>query len=556
MPPIRTHLLTCAAAALLPLSASAQIKALAKEGEAVAGVGLITRVDNFSVNNQGKWFLEADTDNANADADQVLVTNGLTLVLAEGGALLAPAGATLSSFDSIELNDLGDASYNHFLDNTVGINDDSGIYFNNVLVIQEGAISGAAGFSAGTPYIGFFETKLNDSNQIVVMASVDDPNVASTVDRAIVLTQVSGAGALLSETVVAKEGDILTGQTEAVTDFGTGPHSLAFNNAGQVMFVADLAGDTLVDGAVYIGTTVVAQEGQPSPVAGRNWRTLSTSTRLDLNENGDWALNGTLDGDTASDLAIVSSTGFVAQEGQPLTSPGLEIYNYTSFGSGPVLIDNEGRTIYYAQFTDPVAATNKGIFRDGELLVRQGVDTVDGVTINLLRGIQDGYKASSNGKYVVFEAELVGGVEGIFLVDGLGSVTSVPGCTPSLSTLTVTAGSPALGDSLTYGFDTTAYPTAVCVYAIALSGLDVGGGCGLTLPGIGGELLLDLSVPLLSTFSLPLFVGSPLSLNVPIPSIGGLLGLELHSQAFFLDGTLSAPNLYDLTNGITVVLGL
>ncbi len=557
MPPIRTHLIVGAALALAPGFAYAQIISLAKEGDAVAGVGAITRVDNININNQGRWFGEADTNNANTDADQVLITNGLSLVLREGQAMLLPVGATLSSLDSIQLNNNNDSSYNHFLDGTVGLNDDSGIYFNDTLVIQESFISTAAGFSAGTPYIGFFETKLNDSNLIAVMASVDDPAIASTVDRAIVLAQVDGAGALLGETVLAKEGDILAGQTEAVTDFGTGPHSLALNNAGAVMFVADLAGDTLLDGVVYIDQTIVAQEGSPSPLAGRNWRILSTSTRLDLNDAGAWALAGTLDGDTASDLVVLSSTGFVAQEGASLTAAGLESFTYTSFGSGPVAIDNQGRTLYYAQFSDPVTATNKGLFRDGELLVRQGVDLVDGVVISTLRGIQDGYAASSNGAFTVFEAELTIGVEGLFLLSVEGEIVAVPGCTPSLSSLAITAGTPTLGSTLTFEVNTTAYGVAWAILGLSLGTLDIGGGCGLALPGFGGELLLDiggLSIGSLA-FPFPLFAGSPVTLDLALPANGTLMGVQFHAQALVLDGTLSAPVVYDFTNGLSITLG-
>lgn len=46
-------------------------------------------------------------------------------------------------------------------------------------------------------------------------------------------------------------------------------------------------------------------------------------------------------------------------------------------------------------------------------------------------------------------------------------------------------------------------------------------------------MLLDVSVPLLSMFSLPLFVGAPLSTNLPIPSLGSLLGASLNFQALF-----------------------
>ena len=70
------------------------ITPLVLEGDSVPGVGLVTRIDNIAVNDNGEWIVEADTDNADTDADTVLLENG-SLYLREGDALSFPFGASI-----------------------------------------------------------------------------------------------------------------------------------------------------------------------------------------------------------------------------------------------------------------------------------------------------------------------------------------------------------------------------------------------------------------------------------------------------------------------------
>jgi hypothetical protein len=413
---MRTALTACATL-VVPAFATAQAQytpsPLVEEGDAVGGVGNVTSVLNMAVTDAGDWIVEVDTDNADTDADGALVRNG-NLYLREGQALPAPSGALLDSFDTVNLNGALNSCWNFFLDGTVGFGDDSGIYFGTKLLIQESNVSTAAAFTAGTPYIGFFEVKINNSDISLVMASVDDPAIASSVDRALVALFVDGLGNLVSETVVAKEGDILFGQTEAVADFQTGPHNFAFNDLGQSMYVADMTGDTSVDVAVYIDTSVIAQEGSPSQQTDRNWLSLS-GCEVDLNNEGDWVLSGSLDGDSTSNLLIARTGRKLVQEGDVLS--GMGGFPITSFGSGPVLIGDNGNVLFYADWADPDTMIDTGLFLNGQLIVQEGVSTIGGTVIDTLRGITDGYGLSRDGRYVVFEAELVGGAEGVYRID-------------------------------------------------------------------------------------------------------------------------------------------
>jgi hypothetical protein len=385
------------------------ITPLLTEGQAVADVGLVTRIDNLSINNAGQWLVEADTDHADTNADTVLVRSGV-LYLREGQALTAPAGTSISSFDSITLNNDGQSGWNIFLDGATTVTD-SGIFLGDQLLIQESNISAAPQFSAGTPYIGWFETKINDNDMMLLVASVDDPAIATTVDRALVRLFLNPDGTVNTEDAFAKEGDVLPGQIEPVADFLTGSHGAAFNAAGQAMYVADLAGDTTRDQVVYRGFDILAQEGEPSPIIGRNWSSLS-SARVHLNDAGGYVHTGTLSGDTASDLVIVRSGGVVKQEGDAFGA-----FAFTGFGSAPVYITNQGRVLWYGAWNDPVTTQNEGLFLDDELLVQEGVTTIGGVVVQTLRSGESAFASSTSGRYIAFEAVLANGIEGAFQVE-------------------------------------------------------------------------------------------------------------------------------------------
>lgn len=428
----------------------AQITPIVLEGQSVPGVGNVTLIDNLAVNSQGVWLVEADTDQANTDTDQVLLKSG-ALFLREGQVLAAPAGASIDSFDTIDLNATGQSGWNFFLGNTGGTGNDSGIFLGDQLTLQEGTLSSAAGFSPGTPYVGFFECKIDSASRILIVASVDDPAIASTVDRALVVFDVdSASGALLGETVIFKEGDALPGQTALVTDFGTGPHNFDFNDAGDVLFVADLDSPT-ADGVVYRNGTLLAQEGSPSPVAGRNWLTLSTSMRMALNAGGSHVHTGTLDGDTASDSVIVRDGALYRQEGD--SPPPIAPFALTSFGtSAPVDLDDQGRVLWFGDWNDPDTTRDTGLFLDDLLLVQEGVTEINGQTLSGLSGVQDAFAISPDGRWVIFEGTLSGSLAGAFLIDLDGCLPSAAYCTasttslPGCQALLASSGAPSLAN--------------------------------------------------------------------------------------------------------------
>ena len=376
------------------------VQVVLRNGDTVTGVGLVTTIDNLAVNGAGSWIVQVDTNNADTTIDACLVKDG-ALLLRENDPI-APSPAAISSFDGISIGGAGTFAGNIFLRN-MPTNQDSGVYLGTSLIIHESQISTAPQFSPNTPYIGFFEAKVNASDQqIFMVASVDDPLIASTVDRALVIASTAG-GVLTAERVVAKEGDILPGQTEAVGDFGTGPHLSAFNSREQILYFADLLGDTLVDGAIYLDLRAVAQEGAPSPVNTRNYEILS-SRSLDLNRFGQIVFKANLDGDAANDEMIVHEGRELVREGGSLRA--IDPFAFTAFGStsGPIAIDDLNNVLWFGDWNDANTAVDTGLFINDVLIAQEGDTLSGGGVLTTIASVEDSFAMSDDGHYIVFEA--------------------------------------------------------------------------------------------------------------------------------------------------------
>jgi len=416
------------------LSGTTPIEVVVQEGDAVPGVGAVTTIAEVSVNDVGDVIVEADTDNADLDADAVVLLDGV-LAFREGQAVSAPAGATLDGFDSITggFSDDGDVVWNLFLDGTGGFDDDSGVYENDTLLFQEGSMLTVGDITPGSPWLGFFDVEQNDSDQFLVLGSVDDPAIASSVDRVLVLFDRDAGGGISGATLVAREGQVLPGQTEPVEDMETGTNNVALNDAGQVLFIAELEGDPSADHAIYLDDALVAQEGSPSPVENRDWQSLSLA-EIDLDDAGGWVVSGDLDGSPADDAVIATDEGVLVREGDTL--PAIAPFMITSFGttgsSGPVFLGNNGNVLWSAEWD---AGARKGLFLNDRLLLEVGVTMVGGMVLEDIFAVSEGYTLSPDGERVVVRARLFGSVDVALLIDvgpwvslgkGLGGASPAP----------------------------------------------------------------------------------------------------------------------------------
>jgi hypothetical protein len=169
-------LLIVLAVSAMPMGSSAQ----APTGKTLDIYGCF---DNLAVNDAGSWIVQVDTNNIDTTIDACLVQDG-ALLLRENDPL-PPAPATISSFDTISIGGTGTFGGNIFLRNMPS-SQDSGVYLGSNLIVHESQVSTAPQFSPGTPS-WLLRRQGQRRDQFLLVASVDDPFIASTVDRALVL---------------------------------------------------------------------------------------------------------------------------------------------------------------------------------------------------------------------------------------------------------------------------------------------------------------------------------------------------------------------------------
>jgi len=375
-------------------------------------IALITAFGGLGVNNSGQKLIQIDTSAPDANFDFAVFLES-AMVFQEGSPIPGQPTLSFSTSDSIHLNDSGNRAWNLGIRNATSTTD-SGLFFNSTLVLQEGSFSASPTFSPNTPYIGFFETLIDNNNDFFVMASIDDPGIASTVDRAAVVFDYNAATNTFTETVLFKEGDQPPSLLAPIADFSTGPESMARSSNGQYqMLIAEVAGG--LSDAIFLNSTVVAREGDPSPIPGRNYRVLN-DVPLDVNNAGQYVIRATLDGATSDDMVILKNgSTLIAREGAPV--PGLPQFTLTGFGSGPVLIDDTGSVTWFGDWDDPDTTRDRGLFRDNVLILQEGVTIVGTETVVEILGVSQGYDQSPDGRFVLVKVRYANSIDAVLLLD-------------------------------------------------------------------------------------------------------------------------------------------
>ena len=388
------------------------IRLVLTEGEVIPGVGAIDTIGDVAINDSGETLITVNTDNPDTGTDEVLLRNG-QVFLQEGivGQLNSPPGAFIAGaeplpftngvFNSLNINNAGTGAY--FL----SIEDfpssmDHGVYVGADLVIQQGQVTTLTDFTPGTTYDFLFALKQNNNGTLLYSGLADDPNIEGNLDN--FLATFDGT----TESLIAVRGDMLPGSNLPLLTIGTQDNLSAINDNGDVMFVANFGDDT--DAAIYLNDTLLAYEGDPSPVPGRDWGPLRVSG-LDLNNSGDYVFKGILDGSGLSgDQLIIKNGDVVMAEGE--TAPdGFPVQNFGQL-SGPIEIGNNGKVIYQVRSTNDTTF----LYLDNELLVFEGVTTTEnGTTIEDITSLVDTFDSSevldlsADGRWAIFEGRIADG---------------------------------------------------------------------------------------------------------------------------------------------------
>ena len=500
---------------------------LVETGDVVPGVGTVTRIDEFAVNDAGEWIVEVATDHPDDERDQVVLHNGV-VILREGDALAEPPGATMALVDVPYLDNDGGHSWRALLAGTTGILDDTAYFLNGKLLLQEDELVNAQGL-VSTARHGKWAAESNRNGTTMVVTALRETGI--TADGALLRIRTNAEGDVTSNEVVVRVGDFLPGQSDPIQTIDDFLQAMAINDLGDMLYVAGEA--------AYLNDQPIAQVGASVPGTSASW--VAINNALDINENGNWVLRGRLDTGPGVDQIIVRDGVKLIQEGDPV--PGFPLETLCSFGTlVPLFMTNSGESVWlgtYGSFLDPGVA----IFADHEPLIVQGISTVNGMVMETVRSDSSVLAASPSGRYVVCGAVLADGTKGAYVADR-GTIASQELRNGSGINQRCLRGTslPISGTTWTVELDSTLHPGAAS--AVLLGYADP-----LELPLSIGELLVDLTSPQLFIRALSSLSGVD-TFALSIPPNPAFLGRTAHAQAVILGGGI------ELCNSIVPTIGL
>ena len=398
---------------LLPLVAapvSAQtITTLLLEGDAVPGGGTVSEILRLDVNSSGSWMATVDSD-PGSSTSIVTLLDGVELYR-EGDPIVLPSPPFMGGLGpGFDLNDAGQHCAGVFL-HPSSPGAQYALVHEGSAFLFEGSTVFAAGVPSGSTYGQFGETWAGRDDYFLVRAQIPSPSGPN--NAALIQIEHDGGLGLLDQQLVVMTGSLLPGQTNAVQGLPSLSASHDMNRLHQFAMTVDLFGSTSSDTAIYVDDQLIAQEGSPSGVvAGQNWGDLTTA-RLDLNDHGQLAFHTRL---ANNDEVIVFDGRLIAQDGG--APPGITGGSaFFSFGSlAPVACSNTGDVAYIGSWLVPGFGNQTGLFVGDQLLVKAGALT-GGLVFDSLELGADSFRMSDDGRYVIFQGQLAGGVDGLFLFD-------------------------------------------------------------------------------------------------------------------------------------------
>lgn len=417
-------LFTLAMLTATALATPPQLTVVVQEDDVYSGgVGTINLIDNVAVNGRGDWLVEAYAQNASTSR-QVLLRNGQPYILM--GPVVVIDGITYltRTLDSVRINDAGDTFHNVLL---ARVSDPTGpeydsLWFNQQPILLEGDVAGAPELPSGTVYVDFIEVYGNDRNQILFVGKVDHPSFphlpgADWLDHYVLVRldlEFDATGRTLigfSETCVLKQGDPLGDSGATLADIQYLPHTTTFNDAGDWVIRCegwfpddDGTTPTMHDWMVVSSNGLLLQEGDPSPLPGRNHQFLDASG-LDLNNRGMLVHKTNLDGSLGDDEAIFLGDRLLIRESDTL--PAIAPATFTSVGNanGPVDLADTGDVLWVGTW-QAGGSSRAGLFRNHTLVIAEQQTVINGRLVVDVRDGRDAYELSDNGRFAIVRVKL------------------------------------------------------------------------------------------------------------------------------------------------------
>lgn len=512
---------------------------LLREGDPVPGGDHLTRVLGSWIDDKGSWLALVDSDRANVTEDALLLGNGAEL-LREGMALAEPAGSTLDEFASTWRSQDGLSAIYRVRLAFPQINL-SGLYHEERLLALEDGPVDAPEVPAGTSWVRFDALKSNGDGTILALGEIANPSVPGPREDALVRFRLDANGALLSTNVVLQEGLPNRVMGGVVTLLGNTEPALAVNKRSDFLTMVMTTAGT---GILLNLDTVLARDGAPAPIPGRNYRLLGAFPRVSLNDFGEHAFSAFLDGDPASDTCIVKNGQKFVQEGDLL--PAFSAEPVVPLSAAPIYLANSGDLFWLARST---SGEEDAFMRNDQVIVQEGKQ-VKGHLVTEVALTDNAFHVSPDGRHFIGRVELEGIGDALILTD-FGLVVPLYGCQGNSARLRKAGGDARIGTRLTLELDRGQAPGVLPVVAFATRPARPGSECGILIDA--GELLVRPS-SVFARIVAPPWTGSPARIDVDIPGAMALVDREFFAQGAFL-GTGPSATRDLLTNALRLGIG-
>ena len=426
-----------------------------------------------------------------------------------------------------------------------------GAVFSGGLVRASGVPNGS--FGPGTLYTSFGAVKINASDALLVVGEIDDPAIPGSQD-ALYLLRRSFTGYMPEEEFLVVEGFPVGTRGLMVQGVETKPTQIALNDRDGWMAVVRVELDPQRDSTIMADfgdgakLRVLAREGDPFPaIPGRSYADLGAAS-VDMNALSDVVHTVFLDGAKADDVLLAKNGSVVVREGDVLDA--LAPHAVSSFGTAPVRIADSGDVFWYAR-TSGEAGSNQAYMRNHQVVIREGglVDRASGITG--LRGTEDAFAISQNGRFWLGWVEL--GDKDVLVLADYGAIVPMRACQPNPASLTHTRGDARLGETVTFEMDGAQGVDALPLLLLSDTTVVSGSPCGIQSEH--GEILIGLESAMMRCFVARPYAGTPSQFELEIPVDRSLVGRKAYVQGVFLLPSQGEEPRVHLSNGYSIEVG-
>src|SRR5688572_4468525 len=292
--PSQSAFLLLAALSLAAPSVLAQSPGvLLQDGDPVFGVGSVDRIQSVAITDLGPWsvVVEAGFD---FSRDKCLLLSGF-LALREGMALPLPVGSTVRGWGSNDLASNGDLGLVLEVDLSGTTDSVDYLFWNLSPIVGENEILTGPGFGPNTTLDSVRVARVTADRTVIALMKVENPTVAPGMTDALMRFRMDAQGNVLSREVLATrrtQNDTLDTFIEELGSPTSPEHSLSVNQRGDFVLPVNGFGRKVIMKNL---DTIVAQELQPSPVAGRSYAANAFAlSKCAINDRGDIVFSANL----------------------------------------------------------------------------------------------------------------------------------------------------------------------------------------------------------------------------------------------------------------------